>query len=234
MESLAALPGLSRTTPEFRTKLVQLAHANDLDPDNVAAVISLESGFRANEPNSRGERALGLIQFWRDYFAPIARAAKMNVQWEDLRTLSAEDQLPLVVAFFKLQGLKAASSATDYLVATFLPSQKGKPRSAVLGARGSSALLPGTKLRLGTIYASNPTYDYDGDGRITIGDLEDKIRDLLNAAATQPRLPVDTAPPAADPRPEVTTHVRAQTAVQVALFALLAGASAFAAFHLGR
>lgn len=191
MASLADLPGLNRTTPEFRSALVQLASDNDLDPDKVGAVIAIESGFRANDQNRRGERALGLIQFWEDYFPAIARAAGMNVSWDELRTLSATEQLPLVMAYFRLHKLKASNSATDYLVATFLPSQIGKPAGTVLGLRGSSDLLPGTKLKLGTIYASNPTYDTNGDGAITVGDLQDRIEGVLSAAGQRLRIPVD-------------------------------------------
>ena len=191
MASLADLPGLSRTTPEFRAALVQLARDNDLDPDKIGAVIAIESGFRANDQNARGERALGLIQFWKDYFPELARAAGMNVSWDDLRTMSATEQLPLVMAYFRLRRLKASSSATDYLVATFLPSQIGKPSGTVLALRGSSDLLPGTKLKLGTIYASNPTYDTNGDGVITVGDLQERIEGVLDAAATRLRIPVD-------------------------------------------
>lgn len=191
MASLADLPGLYRTTPEFRAALVQLARDNNLDPDKVGAVIAIESGFRANDQNSRGERALGLIQFWADYFPALARAARMDVTWEDLRHLSATEQLPLVMAYFRQHRITAANSAADYLVATFLPSQIGKPSGTVLALRGSSDLLPGTKLKLGTIYASNPTYDTNGDGVITVGDLQERIDGVLNAAGQRLRIPVD-------------------------------------------
>lgn len=187
MESLLDVPGLHSTSPEFRAKLVELARENDLNPDWIAAVISLESGFRPNVPNGK---ALGLIQFYRDYFPGIARAARMDVTWDDLRHMTAAEQLPLVVAFYRLQHMTAQQRPVDYLVATFLPNQKGKPRETVLGKQGSSALLPGTRLTLGSIYAANVTYDTNGDRQITIGDLEDRINAVVRASEERLRIPV--------------------------------------------
>lgn len=197
MESLLDVPGLQTTTPEFRARLVALAQENDLNPDYIAAVISIESGFKPNKPNGK---ALGLIQFYRDYFPAIAAAARMNVTWEDLYHLTAEEQLPLVIAFYRAQHMTASDRAVDYLVATFLPNQKRKPRSTVLGKQGSTALLPGTKLTLGSIYSANVTYDTNGDRVITIGDLEDRINAVVHAADERLRIPVsESIPPELQP-----------------------------------
>lgn len=199
MESLLDVPGLHTTSPAFRARLVELAAQNDLNADWIAAVISLESGFKPNTPNGK---ALGLIQFYRDYFPGIASAARMNVTWEDLHHLSATEQLPLVMAFYRLQHMTAAQRPIDYLVATFLPNQKGKPRDTVLGKEGSSALLPGTKLTLGSIYAANVTYDTNGDRKITVGDLEDRINAIVKAAEERLRIPVGpSVEPDAQPSP---------------------------------
>lgn len=187
MESLLDVPGLHTTSPEFRARLVELANENDLNADWIAAVISLESGFKPNTPNGK---ALGLIQFYRDYFPGIAAAARMDVTWQDLYHLTATEQLPLVIAFYRLQHMTATQRPVDYLVATFLPNQKGKPRATVLGKQGSKELLPGTKLSLGSIYASNVTYDTNGDRMITIGDLEDRINAVVKAAEERLRIPV--------------------------------------------
>lgn len=190
MPSLLDFPGLRSTTPRFRAKLVELTRARSLDPDKVAAVISLESGFKPNVQNRGGARALGLIQFYEKYFPPIAAAAGMRVTWEDLRTLSAEDQIPLVLAYFRLAGLTPKSSATDYTVATFLPTQIGKPLSTVIARKDSSEYLPGTKLFLGTIYAANSDLDTDNDGEITIRDLHDRVETLFWDARRKPALQV--------------------------------------------
>lgn len=193
-DELLAVPGLSRTTPYFRSRLVELAQANHLDANAIAAVISLESGFVANVANRQGKPAQGLLQWWRPYFPPVAKAAGMAVSWDDLHWLTAEQQLPLVMATFRLNGISAASSPTDYLVSLFLPTQRGKPRDTVLGQKGSTDLLPGTQLSLGDIYAQNQVYDANADGVITIGDLTDKIEGVLASAAARPRVVVTKVP----------------------------------------
>jgi hypothetical protein len=187
-DELLAVPGLSRTTPYFRSRLVELARANGFDPNAIAAVISLESGFVANAPNRQGKPAQGLLQWWREYFPPVAKAAGMAVTWDDLHWLSAEQQLPLVMATFRLNGISASSSPTDYLLSVFLPTQLGKPRDTVLGRKDSADLLPGTKLKLGDIYGQNQVYDTNADGVITVGDLTDKIGAVLANASAQPRV----------------------------------------------
>lgn len=187
MDSLLDVPGLHTTSREFRARLVALANENSLNADWISAVISLESGFKPNKPNGK---ALGLIQFYRDYFPGIASAARMDVTWEDLYHLTATEQLPLVMAFYRLQHMTKTQRPVDYLVATFLPNQKGKPRETVLGKQGSTALLPGTRLTLGSIYAANVTYDTNGDRVITIGDLEDRINAVVKASEERLRIPV--------------------------------------------
>ncbi len=186
MPSLLDFPGLRTTTPRFRALLVELTRERGLDPDKVSAIISLESGYRANVQNAQGALALGLIQFIKKYFPPIAAAAKMQVTWDDLRTLTAEEQIPLVLAFFRLVGLTSESSVTDYAVGTFLPTQIGKPLSTVIARKDSHEYLPGTKLFLGTVYAWNSNLDTDQDGEITIRDLHDRVSTLFWDARRKP------------------------------------------------
>jgi hypothetical protein len=190
MAELLDFPGLRSTTPRFRAQLVELARARDLDPDRVSAIISMESGYQPHIQNRDGAHALGLIQFIERYFPPIAAAAKMRVEWEDLRRLSAEEQIPLVLAYFRLAGITADSSPTDYAVATFLPTQIGKPLGTVIARQGSTEYLQGTKLLLGTVYRWNSALDLDQDGEITIRDLHDRVATLFADARRKPALQV--------------------------------------------
>ncbi len=200
MPTLLDFPGLRSTTPRFREQLVALTRARQLDPDKVSAIISLESRYKPNVQNRQGASALGLIQFMRKYFPPIALAAGMQVSWEDLRTLTAEEQIPLVLAYFRLAGLTPHSSPTDYVVATFLPTQIGKPLGTVIARKDSAEYLPGTKLFLGTIYAWNSQLDTDNDGQITIRDLHDRVSTLFWDAERKPRVEVAGE----EPEPPVT------------------------------
>jgi hypothetical protein len=188
MAELLDFPGLSSTSDHFRSELVRQAQASRLDPNKVAAVLSLESKF---DPKARNGSHAGLLQFAREYFPELARAAGVDVKWEDLPKLSGEEQLPLVTQYFRQHGLRASSPARDYLVATFVPNQIGQETPTVIGKRGSSEYLPGTHIFLGTIYAQNPGYDTNQDGEITIGDLQEKIDGLIRAAAGRETVPVE-------------------------------------------
>lgn len=196
MDSLLDVPGLrARTDNRFRSELVRRATAARLNADYIAAVISLESGFKANIQNMEGYNALGLIQFGRRSFEGAAKRAGVNARWEDLRWMSAEQQLPIVIAYFQATPVREASSATEYYTATFLPLFTGYPASTVLGKQGSEALLPGQDdLTLGEIYAGNRSLDVNQDGLITIGDLRDKIEPLVSAARARARVPITDEP----------------------------------------
>lgn len=190
---LLNLPGLDRTTAAFRSALVELSHESALDPNKVGAVISLESGF---DPTAINGTHAGLIQFSRRYFAPIAERAEMDVDWEDLPELSAEEQLPLVMAWFRLHGLTWESRPVDYLLSVFMPGYMGRPPSHVLAKRGDFSLLPGSTVSLDEVYRQNTAYDTNGDGEITISDLESKIEGVIARARRSSGLP-----PAAPPEP---------------------------------
>lgn len=182
---LLAVSGLEKTNDAFRRALVRGSLARGYDPSFIAAVISNESGFDPNVQNRLGAPALGLLQFWRDYFPAIARRAGMRVTWEDLRHLSAIEQLPLVFAYFdgtRLSSLGAAATPTDYYMATFLPALVGAPRDRVLGERDAAGPLPGTGLSLDKLYRQNPGFDHDGDGRFTVADVGRKVELALSRA----------------------------------------------------
>lgn len=191
-DTLPAVYGIDRTTDGFRRALIDQAKEAGLNADYIAAVISVESGFRANIQNLGGAPALGLIQFWRDYWAPIAkRAGRPDVKWEELRTMSAEEQVPFVLAYYKgtkLPRLGGSATPGDYYMATFMPAFVGKPESFVLGRKGSTERLAG--LNMGKVYAQNKGLDVDGDGEITVGDVGRKVTTAYGKASRLARIEV--------------------------------------------
>jgi hypothetical protein len=193
MAELLAFPGLSRTTERFRSELVAQARASSLDPNNVAAVISLESGF---DPTATNGKHAGLIMFYYKYFPPIAQAAQHpEVQWEDLPKLSAAEQLPFVMAWFRVHGITYKNDPGDYLLTVFMPGQLGKPKELVIAKQGSTDYVPGTLMFQGTVYDQNKPYDFDHDGEITIGDLDRGMNELLERARGRAPVPVEELPP---------------------------------------
>lgn len=199
MPDLLDIAGLrERTTPRFRYELWRQASEAGLNPSYIAAVLRLESNFDPNIQNQGGAPALGLLQFWRDFFpAIVARAAKSrpelaSVTWDDLRWLTAVAQIPFVISYFEgVPALHVQSTPTDYYVATFMPRFVGYPSATVLGKRDSAELVPGTKLKLGTVYAQNAGLDVDRDGVITVGDVGRKVETVVAEARKRPPIHVD-------------------------------------------
>jgi hypothetical protein len=186
--SLAPVYGASRLTEAERCKLVEVAGRVGADPDLLAAVISLESGFdpsivnraclsRTGDPN---QCATGLIQF----LPSTARGLGTTVA--ALREMSAWEQLDFVERYY---GRSRISVPGDEYVVTFAPAFVGRPDSTPVFSRGQDA------------YAQNSQLDLNRDGVITVGELRARVLNRVAAVQGRPRLPVQmpcTAPP---PRP---------------------------------
>jgi len=205
------VPGLrDRTDNAFRWALFERATAAGLNPSYIAAVIRLESNFDPNVQNALGAPALGLVQFWKTFFTGVARkAGQPRARWEDLRTSTALQQIPFVIANFTGKRLGPSSTPGDYYMANFMPAFVGRPPNFVLGEKDSTERLPGTNLEKGKVYAQNFGLDADGDGRITVGDVGAKIGRIVAQAEASPPLelepePVDI-PPLAEPAPDTSS-----------------------------
>lgn len=196
MSELLDIDGLrANTTPEFRAALVQQATDAGYDPSYIAAVIRLESDFNPAARNPGGH-ALGLLQWWDSLFPSTAAAAgQAGVQWNDLASLTATEQLPFVMAYLQHATTRDLVTPTDYRMAVFMPAFVGASPSTVLGQANSAALLPGTNLSLGTIYAQNQGLDTNGDGVITVGDVGSQIESLVADARTRAPIEVDDGLP---------------------------------------
>src|SRR3954470_11008352 len=91
----------SKTTELFRQQLFLQCFAAGFEGSYVAAVIKLESDFEPAAMNPNG-KALGAIQFWQDFWPPIAaRAGRPEVHWSDLALMSLAEQVPFIVAYYQ-------------------------------------------------------------------------------------------------------------------------------------
>lgn len=178
---LMAVRGVDKTSAAFREQLVAGALAHGLNPSYIAAVIAFESGFNPQAMNPDGG-ALGLIQWRKSVFPASAKKAGMNVRWEDLPNLTAEEQLPLVFAYYADKPISDASHPSDYYLAVFLPIGVGKPQNFLLGKRDSASKHPGG-LTLGKVYELNKGLDKNpSDGTITVAKAAAPVLSLLDAA----------------------------------------------------
>jgi hypothetical protein len=130
-------------------ELVQHADEAGLDPAALAAVFRLESG---------GSGATGLIQF----MPKTARG--LGVTMDQLREMSAAEQLPYVMRYFKNAGLTEQSQPDDYFVAVAAPGFVGRPDDDVVYARGTAA------------WEQNRPWRPAGGGDITVGSIKAAYR----------------------------------------------------------
>lgn len=200
--------GLStKTDAAYRVAIYEQCRAAKLNPDFVNACVALESGYRPNVQNAGGAPALGALQFWRDFWPDLARRAGFTgLPWDSLRTLSLADQVPFIVAYFLGTPVAGRSDLTagDYYAATVLPALVGAPLTWVVGIKGSTDPLrtpsgANTGLSLGKIYEQNAGLDRNGDGQITLGEIEKLARGLYDAALELPPVPVYSVSPGPAP-----------------------------------
>lgn len=147
-------------------------HAGDagLNPQSVAAIIKHESGWNPAAVNSKTGKHAGLIQFSQDGWGEVAKAAgQPDVTWEEMRNMSAEEQLPFVVAYYKGKGLKPESTTADYAMRTFMPAYANEGDDFVLGEQGSQQMLG--DVRSGKVFEQNQALDLNKDGKITKGEV---------------------------------------------------------------
>lgn len=181
MKTLAALPGLEKTSPLFRALVVRAGEATGYPADEIAAVMYSESKFAPDIVNTIG--ATGLIQFMPE------TAKRLGTTAADLAGMSREEQMRFVEKFYAMPGTPKWKLPGDTYVRTFLPAAVGRADDFVLGKRDSDepSLQPGVSL--GKMFAQNPGLA-SGDV-ITVGSVRQKILRPLAAAEAKPRLSAD-------------------------------------------
>ena len=209
MSQLLSVRGIERTTPAFRAALVRGALARGLDPNHLATVISLESQFNPQAEN-KYSHALGLIQWVSDTsFKDTARRAGMP--WlvrSDLKRMTAEQQLPLVFAWFDNSAarLRTHGRLVDYYLAVWGPAHIGKAPATVVAQAPSLT------------YEQNKGFDDPVNGvrkgYFTIDDIAREVNGIRSAALGRPA--VDASDPPAHLGPML-----AAVAVALGTYALL-------------
>jgi len=152
--------------PNFDSKLKRVSDSLGIEKRHLIAVMKAESNMDPTAVN-KDTKATGLIQF----MPKTARSLGTSV--EELRTMSATDQLDYVYRYYRMIGVKPGMGAGDLYMATFMPAAVGKPDDFVLGVKNGKKSLFG--LNQGLIYAQNSTLDKDRDGLITVGDVKSRV-----------------------------------------------------------
>lgn len=156
--------------PQVSNALRQQAQAAGLNPDSLAGVIKHESGWNPAAVNAKTGKHAGLIQFSEDGWGQVAAAAgHPEVTWDQMKGMSAEEQIPFVVAYYKGKGLKEDSTPADYAMRTFMPAYAGESDDFALGEKGSNEMRG--DVRSGKVYEQNQGLDLNKDGKITKGEV---------------------------------------------------------------
>lgn len=163
--ALLALPGIGTVTPTFLCALVEMSVRHGWDPNGIAAVISEESAFNPAAKNPHSS-ASGLIQFID------STATSLGTTTAQIRTMSAEEQLPLIERFFQMSlNGKIPVRIEDYFLSVLgKPNLIGAPDDTPVFVRGSGG------------YAGNPQLDLNNDGVVTVGDTRAYMQRVIDKA----------------------------------------------------
>lgn len=158
------VPGFALCSPPFLQKVRGIAAELGVNPNYLMAVMSFETGgtFSPSVLNKAGSGAVGLIQFMP------RTATGLGTTSAALARMTAEDQLDVVAKYFRPFKGKLKTIEDTYMAVLF-PKAVGKGDDFVLFTRPSTA------------YTQNRGLDIDDDGKITVADASDEVRERLGA-----------------------------------------------------
>lgn len=156
----------SISEPNYDKKLVKVANALGIDPNDLRAIIKTESN---HNPKSRNRIAGGLIGF-------TDRTARgLGTSLPAILQMSAVDQLDLVYQFYKNAGVQPGMKRGEIYMLTFLPAYANAPDKTVLGQKGGGQL-GRTGLSKHAIWAQNPLFGKSkGKTYFTVADVKNTI-----------------------------------------------------------
>lgn len=175
MEAKAIVPLFqSKLSQSQIDKATQVATALKIDVNWLLAVFYFESGRTFNTAVTNSIGSVGLIQFTRDKAGVNYKTiAGKRYPLDDIKKMSWNDQLDLVLAYYKEAiGSKVISSFEDLYLATFFPAAVGKTDSYVLQTKSLSASL---------IAKQNPAFDTNKDRQITKGEVQQYFKKLYES-----------------------------------------------------
>ena len=141
----------------FTSKVREISTRLGINPNWLMAIMNWESA-RTFSPSVKNpySTATGLIQFMQ------ATAIDLGTTVEQLARMSAVEQLDWVYKYYVRYRSKL-NSYTDLYLTTFYPVAVGKPANFVLGTSDA---------RIREIARRNPSFDNNGDLKITKGEIE--------------------------------------------------------------
>lgn len=142
----------SKLDPALVAKIEEVAGKLGITPDTLMQIINMESGgtFSPSVPSGKGGTHFGLIQFGRE------AAKALGVSLNQLRRMSAIQQMDYVYKYYKIVGVQPGMTVGDVYMLTFLPIAKDWPNNTILGRKGDNSTIGGHSKH--NIWHSNPSF----------------------------------------------------------------------------
>jgi hypothetical protein len=191
------VPGIRRASARELEELERIAAHCSFDPDELATIISVESGWNPASHNSI--RAGGLIGF----LPSTLRRLGWNGAPEEFWKLSIGEQLQYVARFYQ-PWCNRIHHPGDLYLATFWPASVGAADEEIIAAQNGPNPL---------VWAQNQGLR-GADGTITAGSVRAVVLRAMARAATRPRYLPDLG--------TTTEGMQAASAVALILASILA------------
>ena len=151
---------------KFEQKVRAISQKLDVPPEWLMAVMYTESRFDAKVKNRRGSGAVGLIQWM-----PIT-AKEHNLSSSEIQNLSHIEQLDYVYTYLKTvqERYGSFSTLTDLYLGILYPKAIGNDHCFSLFEKPSLA------------YKLNKGLDENKDGRVSISDIDKRMKRLYPTA----------------------------------------------------
>lgn len=150
----------------FAEKVRMLANRLEVEPEWLMSVMHAESKFNPAVPNARGSGAVGLIQFMPE------TARTLGTSTELLKNMTPTEQLLYVEKYMNLVRSKYGNlnNLTQVYLAILFPKALSGDECFVLYAKPSAQ------------YKQNAILDENGDGSVTVGDIDKRMQRLYPKA----------------------------------------------------
>lgn len=150
----------------FSDKVNCVADTLNVPPEWLMAVMYSESRFNAAAENFRGSGAVGLIQFMP------ATAKDMGISTQKLSKMTHVEQLEWVYRYMEMKRQQYGNyqSLADFYLAILYPKARQQESCYTLYASPSKA------------YKQNIGLDEDKDGRVTVNDVDKRMKRLYPSA----------------------------------------------------
>lgn len=182
---------MAKLDSNFYQKLLQLSAKVGMKPEDILNVMAVESGLDPAAHNPNGN-ASGLVQVMPKFLSGLGFKGTP----EEFRSTPASVQLDvverLIQNMMKING-GPLTSASQYYVGNFLPValkldgvRKNRPETIIVSKNPLEPHLPNVSVeKEKTFYNANHSLDFDRDGNITYGDIQNVLKAAKNKKSYQ-------------------------------------------------